>query len=188
MGLVELVEAARERALGRKRIARWYAESYNPDSAFDLSEGALDGAMSLAEEACRLCLCGQFAWAATLASDLWDEESPWLGLSWLFECPYWLAFSEALHLAERIDSFLAVLESDRRTYGLARESRGDLDLLGVLADLCQDSGLSHAAAEGRHLHALACSLSQGVPLPDSDGEASEEDDEDEEEYSEEDWE
>ncbi len=188
-GLVELVEAARERALKRHRIARWFLESYDPDSDLDLPEESIERAVErLAEEVCRLCVCGWFESAATLSSGQWDEESPWLGLSWLQECPYWAAISEILHLAARIDSFLAVLEADQRTYGLARECRGDLDLLGVLADLCQDSGQPNAASEARHLHALACSLAQGAPFPDPVCAASEEDEEDEEEYFEDDWE
>jgi len=80
---------------------------------------------------------------------LWDD------LALLDECPAWVAFRDFVELAERIDTYLAVMETDRRTAALAQDCRGELDLLRVLADLCVDLDLPRAAADARHLHELA---------------------------------
>jgi hypothetical protein len=74
--------------------------------------------------------------------------------------PEWEEFDRVMQLADRIDSFLAGLEC-RHPLALARDCRNELDLLGVLADWCDDAGLPHAAAEARHLHGLACSFYRG---------------------------
>jgi hypothetical protein len=168
-GLVDLVEAARGRALAGDRIARWHVEERQWDHGRAVR--AQNAAAEIAEEACRLCLGGQFRHACDIAYpyDLYVAEKLWSSLQWLDECPHWAEFSEAVQLAERIDSFLAVLEGDRLGRGLAQDCRADLDLLGVLADWCQDNALPQAAAEARHLHELAGSLPRGVPHPGSSG-------------------
>jgi hypothetical protein len=72
--------------------------------------------------------------------------------------PVWGVFCEAVSLADLIDNFLATLESDQRLAGLARDCRDELDLLLVLADLCEDIGSSLAAREARYLHEQALAL------------------------------
>ena len=81
----------------------------------------------MADECCKLAVGDQFRWAGSVAfpydryvpMELWDD------LSLVGECPAWVAFNDAVVLAERIDSFLAVLETDRRAAALAQDSRGD---------------------------------------------------------------
>lgn len=144
LSLLGLVEAARDRALGDA----------------DFSDENI--ATLLAEEVCRLCLGGQFRWAWKVSSlsdtHVPEEWRPYLGH--LFANPQWVAFHEAVTLAERIDSFLATLERGALA-PLARDCRDDLALLLVLGDCCQDSGLPHAAAEARQLHALVVSDLRG---------------------------
>jgi hypothetical protein len=145
--LVDLVEAARERALARYHD---YLDSW-------LEEDEL----AVTDKVCLLCLGGQFAWARNVAypHDLYIPEEVWRTLAGTEECPIWAGIYEVVDLAERIDSFLATLESDRLTAPLARDCRADLDLLLVLGDWCMDRDRPLAAAEARHLHALACALS-----------------------------
>ena len=69
----------------------------------------------------------------------------------------WWAFAESVHLTGFLDDFLAVMESDSRTATLARECRDELDLLLVLADLCEDNAMPRAAEESRYLHTLLLS-------------------------------
>jgi hypothetical protein len=69
-----------------------------------------------------------------------------------------MLFREACELAERIDSFLAAVGRGAQGAGLAADCRECLDTLLVLADWCDDQGRPAAAAEARHLHALARSL------------------------------
>ena len=101
---------------------------------------------------------GQFRWACKVAflDELYTPEELWDDLSSLDPCPPWVEFHQAVALAERIDSYLAVMEADRRTAALASDCRTELDLLCVLADLCEDVGLPLAASEARHLHERVC--------------------------------
>jgi hypothetical protein len=155
VGLVQLVERAREQALAGDAVARWYREAH------DFQRGAArrcqEAAYAVADEVCKLALGGQFRWGCNVAFpyDLYVPMELWDDLALIDECPAWLAFNDAIVLAERIDSYLGVLEGDRRTAVLAQDCRGELDLLLVLADLCEDAGLPRAAAEARHLHELA---------------------------------
>lgn len=155
VGLVGLIERARERAVGRGAIAAWHQDerSLDGDGAFD----AQAAAEIVADEVCRLALGGQFALACDVAYpyDLFVPDDLWGALAWLDECPGWISFRQIVEVAERIDSYLSVMQTDRRTAALAQDCRGELDLLRVLADLCEDVGLPRAAAEARHLHELA---------------------------------
>jgi hypothetical protein len=156
--LVDLVETARDRALTGKAIEHWHIEA-RQWGVRDANR-AWSAAGFVADEVCLLCLGGQFGWARNVAFpyDLYVSEELWEDLAALDECPAWVAFSEVVEMAERIDALLAALESDRRTAPLARDCRDNVDLLLVLADWCQDNDRPRAAAEARHLHALACSL------------------------------
>lgn len=157
VGLAELVEAVGDRALAHNAIARWLIEELGWDG-----EQAREGqsvALFLVIEISQYIRRGQFHFASKddyLQQDYWPSTRPQLD-----ECPAWRDFTETRSLAERIDSFLGVLESDARLAPLAADCRAQLDLLGVLADLCEDAGLPHAAAEARHLHALAGSMWRG---------------------------
>src|SRR5262245_37319820 len=155
VGLVELIERARDRALAGDAIARWHREEYDwePDSGDD----AQAAAQAVADEVCSLALGGQFRWACHVAYpyDVYVPMAMWDDLQLLDECPAWVAFHDVVALAERIDSFLAVTYADRRLAALAQDCRGELDLLGVLADLCDDLALPRAAEQARHLHELA---------------------------------
>jgi hypothetical protein len=101
------------------------------------------------EEVCRLVRAGLFDYAHRLQ---------WLSNS---ECAHlnrhdaWLEFLGVVLLADEIDSFLAALEGDRRAAGLARACRDEVDLLLVLAELCEDHAMPRAAEEARYFHALA---------------------------------
>jgi hypothetical protein len=152
-GLVELVEAARDRALARDHIERWHIEVH--EWAKDYAESAKEVAREIAAEACLLCQGGQFRRARKLvaARDAYIPDHLWDLLEWVPECPTWAAFAGVVALAERIDSLLAALEPEAGP--LARDCRDDLDLLGVLADWCDDAGKARAAAEARHLRRLA---------------------------------
>jgi hypothetical protein len=99
---------------------------------------------------------------------LFDEARRFRGLGWearehLNAQDAWVRFTEAVHVADAIDTFLAVLEADRRLAGLAGDCRGELDLLLVLADLCEDLALPHAAAEARYYHSTAGGRWRGEP-------------------------
>jgi hypothetical protein len=61
---------------------------------------------------------------------------------------------DACAVAERVDCFLATLETGAQSRQLASGCRDDLDGLLVLADWCEENGLPAAAAEARHLHGL----------------------------------
>jgi hypothetical protein len=157
VGLVELLERARGRALARGAIFRYH---FDPPHNFhevdaDASQAA---ATAVADEVCSLALGGQFLRACDVAYpyDLFVPMSMWEHLALLDECPAWVEFTRVVELAERTDSFLAALERDRRLAPLARDCRAELNLLGVLADLCEDVGLPRAADDARHLHGLAC--------------------------------
>src|SRR5262249_33422176 len=106
-----------------------------------------------------MCLWPQFAWTASRsphglngrAVTPWDAFLPgeWVAaVSLPHAWPVWERFGEAGRLAADLDTFLFVLE--RHTPALARDCRADLDLLGVLADWCEDAGLPRAAAEARY--------------------------------------
>jgi hypothetical protein len=71
----------------------------------------------------------------------------------LVESHLWQPLLEACELAERVDSFLAVLEASPAA-GLARSCREDVRALSILADWCDDNAQPAAAAEARHLHNL----------------------------------
>jgi hypothetical protein len=71
---------------------------------------------------------------------------------------WWEAFQQACELVERVDGFLAALEQGGPGHQVARDCRGDLNLLPVLADWCDDNGRPASAAEARHLYRLIDSL------------------------------
>jgi hypothetical protein len=146
-GLIEFVEAARDRALALGAIERWHMEVKNW-GMLEAHAAELTAA-EVADEVWRQCLGGQFRHAVNTSVvsslDLHPEQ---------IEDLAWMAFHEAVCVAERIDSLLAVLEREGVSRQLARDCRGDLDLLPVLADYCTDAGLPRTAAEVRHLHGL----------------------------------
>jgi hypothetical protein len=163
VGLVTFVERARDRALSRRHIQNWLIESngFSPEWADEVRQTARD----IADKVICLCWEGKFRSAVDYAAGEHFEPVRVNELAWnaqyLFEVPSWLALPEAVRLAERIDSFLAVLERGDPGALLARDCRQELDLLCVLADWCQDAGQLQVAEEARHLHALACSLYRG---------------------------
>jgi len=154
VGLVGLVERARDRALAGDAVFCWYCERDYPE---DVAEQCQRAALAIADEVCSLVLGGQFqlAWRFAVRSDVYLPTRATQHLDVLDQCPAWVAFLDVVELAERIDSYLAVMETDRRTAALAQDCRGELDLLCVLADLCEDVGLPRAAAEARQLHEMA---------------------------------
>jgi hypothetical protein len=155
VGLVELVRRARERALAHDAVARWHRDEHDWHHA--AAQRCQEAAEEVADEVCKLVLGGQFRWACNVAFpyDLYVSMATWDDLGLLDECPAWRTFHEAVELAERIDTYLAVMETDGRTAALAQDCRRELDLLCVLADLCEDAELPRAADEARHLHGLA---------------------------------
>jgi hypothetical protein len=104
------------------------------------------------DEILRLLRAGLFDEACRLRGFTDDD------LDYFDEQGEWWEFMDVVDLADALDNFLAVLEADRRAAALARDCRGELDLLLVLADLCEDAGLPRAAAEARHYHGLVESL------------------------------
>jgi hypothetical protein len=156
VGLVQLIARARERALVGRQIEQWLidvsqCEPFQADECRGM-------AGVIAEDVVRLAEQGQFLSAERRATDAGDvvvyAEETWS----LDDTPAWDMFHEIVTLAERIDSFLAVVEQVQRDAPLARDCRHELDLLCVLADWCHDAGRAQVAEEARHLHALACSL------------------------------
>jgi hypothetical protein len=150
LSLAEFVACARDRvmALHGSAVSPWCDRA---------------PAEEVAEEAVRMARAGLFFYTSNISYpyDLYVPEGLWESLVDLDECPAWMEFHEACLTAERIDSFLAVLERAGVTAQVARDCRDDLDLLLVLADWCVDSGLPRSAAEARHLHRLVCERHQG---------------------------
>src|SRR5262245_29147144 len=120
VGLVELVERARDEALAHGAIARWHRDErgWDPEAA----RACQQAAQAVADEVCLLALGGQFRWACNVAYsyDVYVPMAMWDQLAQIDECPAWIAFHGAVEFAERIDSFLAVMEADRRTAALAQ--------------------------------------------------------------------
>jgi hypothetical protein len=95
----------------------------------------------------------------------------------------------AVYLADLIDNFAAVLETDPRTAAVARGCRDDLDTLLILADLCEDVGRPLAAAEARYLHRLAAAeMEEGGTCADDGWFVNPEDVEEPEDTDDPDWE
>jgi hypothetical protein len=157
VGLADLVEAARDRLLApgdyeRWMIIRFYRWLPGCSSVWDAEPKS---ASEIADDVLQLVHEDQFHWASKVSVLYPTEEAgPWEGE------PAWHEFRDVVMLAERIDSFLCTLERGGPGAPLARDCRHHLDLLLVLADWCQDAGQPRAAAEARHLHSLACALSQ----------------------------
>jgi hypothetical protein len=158
VGLADLVESARDRLLGPGEYLVWMETRFYhwvPGTFNGLGQTTPKTPADIADEVVLLAREEQYGWARkvsvlhegdTLEQWPWDPE------------PEWQEFHDAVVLAERIDGFLAVLERGGPGAPLARDCRHHLDLLLVLADWCQDAGQARAAAEARHLHALACAL------------------------------
>ena len=150
--------AARKREEGLDNLSILPFQPYDvmPEVAVGGERTDPRSSQAVADEVCQLALGGQFRWARLVAYpyDVYVPMTLLDDLELLDECPAWVAFEEVVDLAERIDSFLAVVQSDRRTAALAQDCRGELDLMGVLADLCEDLEQPRAAAEARHLHGL----------------------------------
>jgi hypothetical protein len=159
--LVGLVDAAQERMMADCHAARWHRDDWNWSD--EVAEDCKHAAIELAHEACLLCLAGQFAQARRQTE--FDDDGPlevrWAQLVMFGTCQPWTAFREVILLAQRIDSFMSALESDQLARPLVRDCRGNLDLLCVLADWCQDNDRPRAATEARPLHDLACSYQRG---------------------------
>jgi hypothetical protein len=167
VGLVELVGKARKRELARRHIQDWiFDEKVVPLEIVELRTWADEccwAAAKIADEVMRLCLEGDYQRALKVCflTDAYRVPDTGYYLDILAKVPAWKAFHEAVTLAERIDSFLVVMECSGSSAPLARDCRHELDLLCVLADLCQDAGRLQVAEDARHLHALACSLYRG---------------------------
>jgi hypothetical protein len=152
VGLVELVERARERLLARDLgILRWHIETYGLSR--DQAQFCEETYREIADSVCEDARNGYF-FCPWFPDDLYYERELYERIEQVVDCPLWLEFQFAAGLASDIDSFLAVLESDQRTSALANDCRRELDLLLVLADLSEDAGLPLAAGEARHLYAL----------------------------------
>jgi hypothetical protein len=66
----------------------------------------------------------------------------------------WASLIEACAFAASVDSFLATLDQRGPAAALARGCRADVAALAVLADCCDEHGMSQAAAEARYLYGL----------------------------------
>jgi hypothetical protein len=162
MGLLDLITDAYDRSLRPWPAAAWrlgvaWGED---DRGMDDEAGLVGAAVWWADECLACARRGDYpgAWEAAgdacacevelLASDHWQEVCKRLALA-----PTWEALLDACELAERIDSLLGVLERGAGAR-LARDCRGELGLLPVLADWCDDGAAPAAAAEARHLSGL----------------------------------
>lgn len=152
-GLAGLVEAARERAAGQA-VSRWYRQAlgYPQELAQEVQMRVDD----LLADLCRPCAAGLFrvvrpelTHPVILFRDDWAQDTAGFD-----SCPLWHAFRDAIDLADRIDSFLAVMSFHGPSPPLARDCADDLALLPVLADCCEDHGRHQSAQEARHLHWL----------------------------------
>ncbi|MGL4553874.1 MAG: hypothetical protein ACRC33_22170 [Gemmataceae bacterium] len=145
-GLLALVEAAAEAARRAFRDATVSA---------------------MLDKVCLECFGGQYQWAESTSrpdgrytpEEWWDA----CRLHRLDQHPDWRPFHHAVRLAADLDTFLAVME--RHAPVLARACRDDLDLIGVLADWCEDAGLPHAAAETRYHAELVREWRRGPAVP-----------------------
>jgi hypothetical protein len=115
----------------------------------DLVEGWLPPSGEVAEAVCRFVRAGLFDCARRLQGLTPQERD---GLK---RRSGWFDFLEVVVLADQIDNFLATMEADRRAAGLAGECRGELDLLLILAEFCEDHAMPRAAEQARFFHALA---------------------------------
>jgi hypothetical protein len=153
-GLLSLVEGAATTlpwAVARIRPTRWDK---------DVRE--------LISKVCLECFGGQYGWAVntSLPYDLYTPPDWWNACRHLLDDNQeWAIFHHAVRLAADLDTFLFVME--RHAPVLARHCREDLDLLGVLADWCEDAGLPHAAAETRY-HAERVRDWRRGPMPSGD--------------------
>jgi hypothetical protein len=157
--LDELVKGAAGRHLRGEAVSAWCSAQ---GQAW-LREAAAQLAHEVAEEARRAAKQGDYRRARKIAELNLAYLSAGAGLTLdnevpLEQWPGWSAFREACELAERIDCFLAAVGRGAQGAGLAADCRECLDTLLVLADWCDDQGRPAAAAEARHLHALASSL------------------------------
>jgi hypothetical protein len=158
VGLLELVKMVRDCTL-ESATDQFMAQSFF-HRTFDLPDMHENTAGRVADEVLRLVSEERYRMACKV-SRLYEE----LGAgSREFEeatDTRWVAFQEAVKLVERIDSFLAMMESSGSHVPLARDCRHELDLLCVLVDWCQDVGRVQVAEEAKHLYALACSVYRG---------------------------
>lgn len=141
-GLLNLVEAAADRA---RRVF------IDPE------------VRELIDKVCLECFGGLYGFAVNTSFpyDIFTPPEWWDAAVELDINPDWVPFHDAVCLAERIDSFLVVMEADGPTRPLAHDCRGDLELLGVLADWCQDNDRAASASEARHLLSLVRSHRRG---------------------------
>jgi hypothetical protein len=159
--LDELVADAAQRYLRGEAVSDWVA-GHGPRWE-DYADEYAEIAWEFAGEAVAAAEQGDFRSArklAELTTPYWHPRAEFVleDDADLGDCPAWAAFREACELAERIDSFLAAVGRGAQGAGLAVDCRECLDTLLVLADWCDDRGQPAAAAEARHLHALALSL------------------------------
>jgi hypothetical protein len=153
MGLVDLVEAACQRCLLDDQIRDWFDSqgSSEPD-AEDYQEGARELTRMIVAR-CRLGLFGEANKLVRLERTSLPEEL-FYEIDDLISCPIWEELAGVCELADRLDHFLAILEQVGTAGQLARDARNDLDLLLILADLCEENDQSAVAAEARFLHRL----------------------------------
>jgi hypothetical protein len=152
-GLLSLVEDA-------AAVMRWSHPFRRPTTRDAIIDQLLD-------KVCLECFGGQYGWAVntSLPYDRYTPDEWWGVCSRLSDDPDWIPFHQAVRLAADLDTFLFVME--RHAPVLARDCRDDLDLLGVLADWCEDAGLPHAAAEARY-HAERVRERRRGPVPSGD--------------------
>src|SRR5262249_26150828 len=103
-GLLDLVEQAADRAR-----RSW------PDGVV----------RELIDKVCLECFGGLYAFAVNTSypSDLFTPREWWEEAAYLDDDPDWVPFHEAVCLAERVDTFLEVMERDRATRPLAGDCR-----------------------------------------------------------------
>lgn len=146
--LAGLVGMARERMLNARAVWVWYREAKG-DTERDATASARM-LVELGNELVDACRDGFVAGArAGVSPDRWHWREVFPPHT--RECQPWLGFYEVLCLADDIDSFLTAHEGDTAARPLARDCRADLDLLGVLADFCQDNARPRSADDARHL-------------------------------------
>jgi hypothetical protein len=160
LGLVDLVEAACQRCLAGEQIVDWFGGVAAPaGELFPPGEFYQEAAERLARHIDARCRLGLFGEAirlvrlepASLPADIFSQIEQ---IDDMRSCPIWEELVGVCELADRVDNFLAILEQAGTAGQLARAVRNDLDLLLILADLCEETNQPVVAAEARHLHGL----------------------------------
>jgi hypothetical protein len=158
-GLVDLVEPACQRYLAGDQIREWFDGTMSNGEYYQDGDSYQEDARKLAREIVACCRLGLFGAANKLArlepASMPQNIFPQIEeIDDLRRCPIWEELAGVCELADRLDGFLAILEQVGTAGQLARDVRNDLDLLLILADLCEENNQPVVAAEARHLHWL----------------------------------